>query len=100
MNSVKPTYTYEEIEKVFEKLISGNPELTAHFELEVDLSNYKLKDEIPYADIGEISNYIVQKKLKNETSHFEVFFKNADEIYLNGDEDVQNFIIDSHQFLI
>ncbi len=93
MNVIEPKYKYKEIEKVFEKLISGNEELTEHFVKEVDLSDYNQEDNIPYVDIGSISRYIVENKLKNRTSDFELFFKNVEEVYVNGDSDVQNFIV-------
>jgi|GEM_PF-2778301 len=93
MSVKEPKYKYKEIEKVFEKLISENAELTKHFSKEVDLSEYNLDDNLPYVDIGTISRYIVENKLKNKTSDFELFFKNVEEIYVNGDSDVQNFIV-------
>jgi len=92
MNEIEPKYKYEEIEKVFKKLISENVKLTEHFMKEVDLSDYNQKDSLPYVDIGVISRYIVEKKLENQTSDFELFFKNVEEVYINGDSDVKNFI--------
>ncbi|SHJ23209.1 hypothetical protein SAMN04488096_1149 [Mesonia phycicola] len=93
MNVIEPKYKYKEIEKVFEKLISGNVELTEHFTKEVDLSDYNQKDNIPYVDIGSISRFIVEKKIENETSDLGLFFENVEEIYKNGDKDVRNFIV-------
>lgn len=93
MNVIEPKYKYKEIEKVFEKLISGNAELTEHFAKEVDLSDYNQEDNLPYIDIGSISRFIVENKIENATSDFELFFENVEEIYKNGDKDVQNFIV-------
>ncbi|WP_370408181.1 DUF7674 family protein, partial [Tenacibaculum dicentrarchi] len=93
MSIKEPKYNYNEIEKVFEILISGNIELTKHFSNEVDLNNYDINEDLPYIDIGSISRYIVEKKLNNLTYNFELFFKNVEEIYINGDKDVKEFIV-------
>ncbi len=87
-------YVENEISKVFQKLISGNKELTDYFLNEINLENYGLTDDdLPYIDIGVISRYIVNKKIKNETSQFEIFFKNVEEIYCNSDDWVKEFIV-------
>ncbi|GFZ87824.1 hypothetical protein GCM10011531_19200 [Aquaticitalea lipolytica] len=92
MNVIEPKYKYKEIEKVFEKLISGNAELTEHFTKEVNLTDYNQVDNIPYVDIGSISRFIVEKKLENQTSDFDLLFENIEDVYINGDKDVRNFI--------
>ncbi|BDD01386.1 DUF7674 family protein [Persicobacter psychrovividus] len=93
MNVIEPKYKYKEIEKVFKKLISGNAELTEHFMKEVDLSDYNQEDNIPYVDIGSISRFVVEKKLDNQTSDFDLLFENIEDVYINGDKDVRNFIV-------
>ncbi len=93
MKEIEPKYKYKEIKNVFEKLISNHTELTEHFSKEVNLTDYNLDDDIPYVDIGSISRYIVENKIKGRTSDFELFFANVEEIYVNADSDVQNFIV-------
>lgn len=93
IEEIECKYKYSKIEDVFRKLISKNSELTELFTNEVNLSNYIENDNIPYIDIIIICSHIIDKKLKNLTSDFEVFFDNVEEVYVNGDSEVQNFIV-------
>lgn len=86
-------YNTRKIKEVFEKLISGNEELTEHFLNEVDLVAYgQTEGCLPYVDVGVISKYIVEKKIKNQTDKFQIFFDNVEEIYHNSDDEIKEFL--------
>lgn len=96
MKTIEPKYIYPEIKEVFRKLISDNSELTKYFFDELNLSNiddYNIDSDLPYVDIGVICRYIVDKKLKNETNSFEIFFEKVEEIYIDCSNEVKNFIV-------
>ncbi len=87
-------YEVSQIKAVFEKLISGNEELTELFFEEADFVAYgQTEDCLPYVDIGIISRYIVEKKIKNETDKFQIFFDNVEEIYHYSDSEIKDFLI-------
>lgn len=93
MDLIENKYKYREIKQVFEKLISNIPELKEHVLKEVDLTNYSIEEDLPYIDVGSISRFVVEKKLKDQTSTFTQLFENVEEIYVNGDDEVKNFIV-------
>jgi len=94
---METNYKYSEINNVFEKLISGNPELRQLFLEEIDINSIDQYSEsnggIPFVDVTTISWYIKEKMLKDETDSFEVFFENVEAVYSNCDKTVQNFIV-------
>lgn len=79
------SYTYAHIEKVFEKMVSVNLELAELF--------FQERDHIPYIDVAIISRFIVNQKRDNNTDWFPDFFDTVEEIYIQGDDEVKNFIV-------
>ena len=90
---LKFNYCESEIEDVFQKLISNWPELIDFYNLDVIFQYNVGEERINYSDIGDISNFIVEKKMSGETDHFDQFFDFVEEVLSQGDDYVQNLIV-------
>jgi len=86
-------YYQSDLEKVFQKLISGWNELTEFYNTEIKFDYDNPSDRLAYIDIGDISKFIVEKKKSGQTENFEQFFENVEEIMNHGDHYVQELIV-------
>jgi hypothetical protein len=69
-----------------EMLISVFPDLKLQWERYTKLEYQAYNEErLDYVDIGEIINYLVEKKKCNDTSQFDEFFNRLEAILDNGD---------------
>jgi len=82
-----------EIEAVFQKLISYWDELIEFYNREVKFEYEKESDRLIYIDMADISRFIANKKLSGEVEYFEIFFENVETIFTNADETVRNLIV-------
>ncbi len=90
MKKKKQRYTYSAINEVFEKLMSQTCYLSKYYEDKKNTDFYE--NALPYVDIEILYLYIRQKVKKGELSEVDVFFRNVEEVYCNGDNEVKNFI--------
>ncbi len=86
-------YCESDIEKVFQKLISGWKELTDFYKTEVMFDYEDPNDRLSYVDIGDIARFIVEEKKSGQTENFGQFFTNVEEIIIHGDHYVQELIV-------
>ncbi len=89
-NKQEAKYTEQKMRQVFEKLISDTFYLSQHFWDKKNTDSYS--EDLDYIDIEIIYLYIRKKVKKNEFSEIDIFFKNVEEVYRNGDDYVKNFI--------
>lgn len=86
-------YCKSDIEKVFQKLISEWDELTDFYTAKVKFDYKDPNDRLAYVDIGDISRFIVEKKVSGQTEKFKQFFENVEEIIVHGEHYVQELIV-------
>lgn len=92
--SSKIQFTYSDLDKVYDSLLSTNKELRAFFDkyLEDEYeSNKSLM--LHYFDIAEIGKFLIAKLKNEEIEMFNLFFQKVEEILKEGDTDVQNLIV-------
>ncbi len=90
-NSI-PIYTESDIDKMFNKLISCDNELMLQFQKYI--SEYTdINDRLNYIDICEISRYIIDKVLKNETHMMPCIFDNVEDILNSCDDYIENLMV-------
>ncbi len=93
MKELEIIYYKDDIEKVFQKLISDWVELTEFYNKEVKFDYDNPNDRLAYIDIGEIARFIVEKRKSGQTEKFEQFFANVEQIMTHGEHYIQELIV-------
>ena len=87
-------FTENEVDKVFQKLVSSDTELQKFYETYL-IEEYKgnLFDRLNYYDIARIADFIKEKYKIHQTQNFEAFFKNIEDVFESCDQYVGELII-------
>lgn len=87
-------FTYSDLNKVYQALLTTDKELQTCFHKYIE-NEYKGDKSLMlhYFDIAEIGKFLIEKLKNGDTDKFELFFEKTEEILKYGDADVQNLII-------
>ena len=85
-------FTEDQIEKLFEELISGNIELENLFKKYLE-EKHPESGATNYVDIGEISNYITSKIIIGETASLDLLFEKIENVLTSCDNYIENLIV-------
>lgn len=86
-------YRYTDIESVFQKLISGDLELTEFYHQTVKPNAEDEDERLPYIEIAHFSRFIVEKKKVGKTENFSLFFQNVEEILTHADQSIKELMV-------
>lgn len=93
MNSPNIVYTLNNIERVFELLVSSDQKMQVAFYkyLEEEYNNTSVR--LYYVDIAEIARQLVVDFKNGETAYFKLFFEQVEVILQSCDNDVETLLV-------